>query len=242
MEAVIIVPVFIISVLMLITIIPIMADCENVTFSICDELHAESVKSAFRQNPAALPVSLQLRIKGENSRLSSFHVRSYRYLYTDGELEDLLQADVRAVFSEKNPIGILSSVTFDGRVRARAFTGKLHKSPPGSSGEDEEDDRIVYIFPEWGTKYHGKQCTYVKASCQMVYLSQNIKGSYAPCKLCDASSARIGSPVFCFQESGRAYHVADCRVVERYYVEIQKGKAEEQGYTPCSKCGGGGHG
>lgn len=47
MEAVIIVPVFIISVLMLITIIPIMAGCENVTFSVCDELHGESVKSGF---------------------------------------------------------------------------------------------------------------------------------------------------------------------------------------------------
>ena len=50
---------------------------------------------------------------------------------------------------------------------------------------------------------------------------------------------RLGSPVFCFQESGMAYHTADCRIVERYYVEIEKGKAEEQGYTPCSKCGGG---
>lgn len=239
MEAVIIVPVFIISVLMLITIIPIMAGCENVTFSVCDELHGESVKSAFRQNPAALPVVLQSRVKSENSRMDSFHIRFYRYLYAEEEIEDLLQVDVRAVFSEKNPIGILSAVTFDGRVRARAFTGKLHKYPPGSSGNEEEDGRIVYIFPEWGTKYHGKQCTYVKASCQMVYLSQNIKGSYTPCKLCDAQSARLGSPVFCFQESGRAYHTADCRIVERYYVEIEKGKAEEQGYTPCSKCGGG---
>lgn len=239
MEAVIIVPVFIISVLMLITIIPIMAGCENVTFSVCDELHGESVKSAFRQNPAALPVVLQSRVKSENSRMDSFHIRFYRYLYAEEEIEDLLQVDVRAVFSGKNPIGILSAVTFDGRVRARAFTGKLHKYPPGSSGNEEEDERIVYIFPEWGTKYHGKQCTYVKASCQMVYLSQNIKGSYTPCKLCDAQSARLGSPVFCFQESGRAYHTADCRIVERYYVEIEKGKAEEQGYTPCSKCGGG---
>ena len=239
MEAVIIVPVFIISVLMLITIIPIMAGCENVTFSVCDELHGESVKSAFRQNPAALPVVLQSRVKSENSRMDSFHIRFYRYLYAEEEIEDLLQVDVRAVFSEKNPIGILSAVTFDGRVRARAFTGKLHKYPPGSSGNEEEDERIVYIFPEWGTKYHGKQCTYVKASCQMVYLSQNIKGSYTPCKLCDAQSARLGSPVFCFQESGRAYHTADCRIVERYYVEIEKGKAEEQDYTPCSKCGGG---
>lgn len=239
MEAVIIVPVFIISVLMLITIIPIMAGCENVTFSVCDELHGESVKSAFRQNPAALPVVLQSRVKSENSRMDSFHIRFYRYLYAEEDIEDLLQVDVRAVFSEKNPIGILSAVTFDGRVRARAFTGKLHKYPPGSSGNEEEDERIVYIFPEWGTKYHGKQCTYVKASCQMVYLSQNIKGSYTPCKLCDAQSARLGSPVFCFQESGRAYHTAACRIVERYYVEIEKGKAEEQGYTPCSKCGGG---
>lgn len=241
MEAVIIVPVFIMSVLMLITMIPMMAGCENVTFSVCDEIHAEAVKSAFRKNPAALPLVLQQRVEDENDRLTSFRMRFYRYLYTEGDLEDLLQADIRAVFSQKNPMGLLSTVTFDGRVRARAFTGKLHKYPPGSSGEGEKDDQTVYIFPEWGMKYHGRQCTYVKASCQMVYLSQTIKGGYTPCKLCDAKSARLGSPVFCFTESGRAYHVAGCRTVERYYVEIEKGKAEEQGYTPCSKCGGGGH-
>lgn len=236
-EAAIVVPVFIISILMLITIIPVMAGCENVFFSACDEIHREAVQTAFRKNPAALPLSLQHRIKGENSRLSSFQIRFFRYLYTDEGIEDLMQIDMRSVFSEKNPIGLFSSVTFDGCIRARAFTGKLHKRPPGSLVQ--EDDQIVYIFPEWGTKYHGKRCTYVRASCQMVYLSQNVKKDYTPCKLCNASSARIGSPVFCFQESGRAYHIAGCKTVERYYIEIQRGKAKEQGYTPCSKCGGG---
>ena len=56
-EATIVVPVFILAVLMLISIIPIAASCENVIFSSADELRLESVKSAFRKNRAALPVS-----------------------------------------------------------------------------------------------------------------------------------------------------------------------------------------
>ena len=78
-------------------------------------IHREAVQTAFRKNPAALPLSLQHRIKGENSRLSSFQIRFYRYLYTDEGIEDLMQIDMRSVFSEKNPIGLFSSVTYQSQ-------------------------------------------------------------------------------------------------------------------------------
>ena len=54
-EAAVIVPVFIVAVLMLIAIVPAMATCENTVFSAVDELRLESIKSAFRKNPAAVP-------------------------------------------------------------------------------------------------------------------------------------------------------------------------------------------
>ncbi|MGN0659306.1 MAG: hypothetical protein ACI4LA_06835 [Emergencia sp.] len=235
-EAVIVIPVFIIAVLMLLSVIPAAAACENITCTVCDEIHLESVKSAFRQNPAELPLSLGHRIAAENDRLTSFSIRSYRYLYEEGEEEDLIQVKIRAVFDEKNPMSFLSRVTFDAVVTARAFTGTLHKVPPG--GGKNEDDKTVYIFPQWGKCYHGKNCTYVKAGCQMVYLSQALKKEYKPCRLCNASTARIGSPVFCFSDSGRAYHLSSCRTVERYYIEIKKQDAVSRGYSPCSKCHG----
>lgn len=236
-EATIVVPVFILAVLMLISIIPIAASCENVIFSSADELRLESVKSAFRKNRAALPVSVQLRVRAENPKISAYQVRGFRYLYEEAEIEDLMSLRFRAMFKEKNPLGLFSGVTFDGKITGRAFTGKLHREAPGEGGEEEQ--KIVYIFPEWGERYHGKQCTYVKANCKLVYLSQETEKKYAPCKLCNAGSAQIGTPVFCFTASGEAYHTADCRLVDKYYVEIKKADAVERGYTPCSKCGGG---
>lgn len=237
-EAVIVVPVFIMAVLMLITIVPIIASCENAAFAAADEMSLETMKSVYRENPLALPAVVRHRMTEENPKMTSYRNREYRYLYTEKEIDDLISLKFRVIFEEKNPMGLFSRVVFDGRVTARAFTGKIHKEPPMADA-DEEDDKIVYIFPEWGKRYHGKNCTYVKANCQMVYLSQQTKGKYKPCKLCHARSAQIGSPVFCFTSSGQVFHTAECRMVDKYYIETTKKICEEKGYTPCSKCGGG---
>lgn len=236
MEAAIVMPIFIAATVALMSLVPIFASCENLVFSAADEMRMESVKTIFRKNPAALPILIKSRSSEENLRMDSCQVVFYRYLYKEAGIEDLLHLDLRATFSENSPAGVFDSIRFDCSLTARAFTGKLHKKPPDAGAEN--DDTIVYIFPEWGMKYHGKHCTYIKANCKMVYLSQDTKKGYTPCSLCNASFAQIGSPVFCFTENGRVYHLADCRVVSRYYVEIEKGKAVQQGYTPCSKCGG----
>lgn len=237
-EAVIVLPIFIAAVIALMSIVPVTASCENMVFATTDEMRLESVKSAFRKNSAALPISALSRIKDENPKAKSCHIVSYQYFYEEHDISDLISLQFRAVFSQNSPAGIFDSVIFDGKVTARAFTGKLHKEPPCGDG-DLADDQTVYIFPEWGMRYHSSTCTYVKAACRLVYLSQNTKREYKPCSLCNASSARIGSPVFCFTASGKAYHTADCRTVDRYYVEISRRNAQEKGYSPCSKCGGG---
>jgi hypothetical protein len=236
-EAVMVLPIFIISVIMLMSLIPIMGTCENIAFSTADELRLEAVKSAFRKNPAALPVSVQARIEKENPWVSDCRIKAYRYFYSDEEagIEDLISLRLRVTFAQRAPIGVFDDVVFDGQVTCRAFTGKLHTTPPDRG---EQDDPLVCIFPEWGKKYHGKACSYVRAACQMTYLSQEIKNGFAPCKLCNASQAQVGSPVFCFSQSGRAYHLADCRTVDRYYTEVVVSSAASKGYTPCSKCGG----
>ncbi len=235
-EAVIVVPVFIAAVLMLISIIPAAAVCENIVFSSADELRLEMFKSAFRKNPAALPANAAYRIRAENPKLRFYQIRGFRYLYREEGIEDLIRMDFRAVIKEENPFDFYSSVIFDGSLAGRAFTGKLHRETPGRGTEERQ---IVYIFPEWGKRYHRKQCTYVQSNCRLVYLSQETKKKYMPCKLCEARSAQIGTPVFCFTDSGRAYHTADCRTVDKYYTEMEKADALEKGYTPCEKCGGG---
>lgn len=235
-EAAVVIPVFVLSVMMFMSAVPILSDAEHTLFSISDEVRFECLKSAIRRNPGMLPLRLNGRIFLEEEDMTRFRVKSYQYLYDNGEIGDLLTVTFRATFQGHDPLGLFDDVTFDGTVTARAFTGKLHRESPQKNGS--ADDQIVYIFPEWGSRYHGKHCSYVKASCQMVYLSQETKADYNPCKLCEAKSAQIGSPVFCFMESGRVYHLAECRIVDRYYVEIEKQKALTQGYTPCTKCGG----
>lgn len=238
LEAVIVIPIFIVAVTALMSIVPITATCENMVFAAADEMRLESVKCAFRENPAALPVMAEHRIRKENTKLTAYRTSGYRYLYENNGIEDLISLSFEAEFSEKNPVVLFQSVIFGGSITGRAFTGKLHKKPPDEGTNFPEEDEIVCIFPEWGKRYHGKNCTYVKSACKMTYLSQDTKKGLKPCELCNASQAQIGSPVFYFPASGNAYHTGECRTVERYYVEIGKKDAVQKGYTPCTKCGG----
>ena len=58
-ESVIVIPIFIMAVVMLMSIIPIIATCENVNYAVADETHLECIKTAFRKNPAALPAAVR---------------------------------------------------------------------------------------------------------------------------------------------------------------------------------------
>lgn len=239
-EAVIVVPIFIMAVMMLISIIPIIATCENITYATVDELKLENVKAAFRKNQIALSTSLNYRIRTENDQVSMWNIDKLDYLYQAEDMEDLISLTSTSVFSQKNPLGLFSSVVYESQVISRAFTGKIHKEPPSAREdfEEEKEEQWVYIFPEWGKKYHGKKCTYIQSACQMNYLSQTTKRQYDPCKLCDAKTAEIGTPVFCFTNTGQVYHKAGCRIIDKYYIEMEKGDAVAKGYGACSKCGG----
>ena len=234
-EAALILPIFILAVLMLMSSVPVLSASENAMFSLVDEMRLESVKSAFRKNATALPIKAKARLYKENRTITTVPVISCRYLYANQGIEDLFCVSYRFSCEGNDPFGLFRKATFTGKITARAFTGTVHRKTPFCQEQKEE---TVYIFPEWGMRYHEKNCTYVKGSCQMVYLSSETKKDYNPCNLCNAKSAQIGSPVFCFLRYGEVYHLDVCRQVKRYYITMDKGKAQNQGYTPCSKCGG----
>ncbi|TDP57470.1 hypothetical protein [Aminicella lysinilytica] len=239
-EATIVVPIFIIAVLMLISIIPIISTCENITYSVTEEMRMETAKSAFRDNPATAPIAMGIRVNRENRRLSSFYITGYKYKYRAHGIDDLITVNFTSAFKEKNPLGLFSRVEFEGKLTGRAYTGSYYKDTPSTRSEFEEDkeSKTVYVFPNWGKCYHNKNCTYVRSNCHLVYLSQNVKSSFHSCPLCGSADASIGTPVFCFESSGEAYHLASCNAVDRYYIEMEKDEAVEKGYMPCSKCGG----
>ena len=123
-EASVIVPAFLIAFFMLISLIPIVATCENITYIAAEEVRLEDAKSAFRENKAALPVALNVRARAGSKALSHFYTKSLKYRYSDHGMDNLISISFRAVFKEKNPLGLYSRVTFDGTVTGRAFTGK----------------------------------------------------------------------------------------------------------------------
>jgi hypothetical protein len=239
-EATIVVPVFIMAVMLLIGIIPVISICENITYAAADEMRLEMAKSAFRNNPAALPISLKMRAGRENNDLTSFHVTSYLYKYRSNNINDLIKIQFHSTFKKKNPLGLFSAVSFKGALTGRAFTGTYYRDLPASRSdiENDGDSRIVYIFPNWGNCYHNKNCSYIHSNCHLVYLSQDVRNDFHACPLCGAGNASVGTPVFCFENSGEAYHLSGCSSVKKYYIDIERKEAVKKGYVPCSKCGG----
>lgn len=232
-EACIVMPVFIAAVLIMIQIIPVLSTCEDVTYSVADEMQLEGIKSCFREERGALPASVMLR--GRNGRKSAGDLRitSYRYLYQEGEQEDLISLGYEIDFHRAIAFYRFRKVRFRSRVTSRAFTGSIHEVPGGSGG------RRVYIFPERGEKYHSEDCRYVRANYRETYLTQEVKRKYHACPLCKSGGLRIGESVVLFERAGEAYHRKNCRSVDRCYIETTQKEAVDHGYHACSICGGG---
>lgn len=237
LEATIVIPIFIVAMVMLIALIPIIGTCENISYSVADEMRLEAGKSSLRKNSKACPVSTYARVTMENKDKANFIINRYKYLYSENGIYDLISIDFRSTFSKKDPIGLYGKVKFNGRIVCRAFTGRKRYMEAGNLTDDEKSEP-VYVFPESGRKYHGKECTYVKASCRLTYLNQELKRKYHPCHKCNARASDMGSSVFCFDRFGKAYHTGVCKSVDRYFIEVEKDEAERKRYAPCSKCGG----
>lgn len=235
-EAAIIMPIFILAVLMLISAIPALSTSENTAFSVCDELRLESAKAVFVEEKATMKLRIKSRMAKDNPKATVFHFTSCKYLYQKNGIDDLITVKYRFLYDGNDIQNLFVCAGFSNTMTIRAFTGKIHQDRPVT--ETKQEEAQVYIFPQWGMRYHQESCTYVTGSCQMVFLTENIQKQYQSCKLCNARSAQIGSPVFCFTKYGEAYHVAECSTIKRYYVTIGQQKAKSQGYTPCSKCGG----
>jgi hypothetical protein len=230
-EAALVVPLFLLAMLLLVNVIPVIAKCENITYGAAEEMRMEMAKSAFRSDMAALPVLLTVRVKKENTKVEHFLVTKYRYRYKTDDTEDLICIRYTCRFGQPDPFGIFHKIRFNGALMGRAYTGAYY------NGQRKEDD-TVYVFPEDGKCYHGKDCTHVKANCRQLYLTASIQKHYHPCPNCKSGEAKLGTPVYCFDSYGEAYHLAGCKSVKRYYIDISRKSAIESGYVACSKCGG----
>ena len=154
-------------------------------------------------------------------------------------MTDLISLEMRIKNSKKNPLGYISGFGIKVRLRSRTFTGRAEE-PDGDREQftEYEESNPVYVFPRRGEKYHNSSCPFLNPMCEMVYLTVGVKNRFNSCSNCHSEKAQVGTPVFCFFNDGKVYHFGSCSAVTKYYVEIDKRDAENQGYHPCGSCGG----
>ena len=168
------------------------------------------------------------------------HLSDRRYSYSDGRHTDLNSFRLSAEIRLPLPLGFGRVFSYEERIKYRDFTGLKYTRPAlGSEGlECSADSAAVRIFPQYGTKYHSEDCTYVKAAVHSCILTNALKRRYSPCGMCGSGNLPAGSIVFCFYGNDTCYHRGSCRCIKRHTITVDRGEAESKGYTPCSKCGG----
>lgn len=239
-EAALVLPVFILSVIMLSSLIPVTGICENAFFSACDELRTEALKVNFRKNPVAVSSAVSRRIKEENKDVTGCRIYSTDYLYSKKGIKDLITVKGTVIIEKNSLFNLYGKTEYDLHLTGRGFTGKKERKEPlpRSEFERKKGAEPVCIFPSYGKKYHKKDCSYVKGAWEKVMLNDTVRKKYSPCSLCHSETAATGTPVCIFRKEGEHYHLQSCKQVSRACIEIEKEDAVKKGYSPCYKCGG----
>lgn len=237
-EAALLMPLFFLAVLFLISMIPVIRNCERVVYSSAEELRVSSVRAHFTDDRAALAASLCVRARKGNPSLSAFHIRQIRWRYRENGIDDRILVSFTAVFHGEDPLSLFRTYRFRGTVAGRAFTGAdTVAGCPETDFEEDGEERTVYVFPDRGTHYHRKSCRFLSSCCLMTPLTPELKKKYRACRRCRASRLQPGSEVYVFPGNGESYHRRSCRSVTKYYVAMQVKEAKDKGYRPCTVCG-----
>ncbi len=256
-EAALFLPVFIISIITLAYLIKIMYIQEMIFHGMNDRIRviaAEAYAADIAGVTGAIPVeatnALPLDLLGLQSDLlaslkqdragivNNLRMEECRYLFSEGGRSSQIQLRIGYDIQMKLPIELYGSVHIENQIRARAWTGKIEQGIPMQFAEMAKaaSCEIVYVFPRAGEKYHNKDCQFIRADPEEVLLTFDIRKKFRPCRLCGSGNLTDGSLVYCFSDSGEAYHAGTCPLVSRYIITMDKKHAEEEGYKPCSKC------
>jgi len=247
-ETAILLPLFIVGILTLGYLLKFCMVSEGVHHSLADEARRIMADPVTMYMPAANEQKITDRIDSESrGEARAINTKAFPVLAVGvskgGSVFDNIIA-MSATFDTpiKLPRLFMDEVRGERTVLCRAFVGKTHDGAVKPFDEMERKDGgvTVWVFPRAGERYHDKRCSYIENNPREVLLDPIIRSRYSPCKLCKPASRRNGTLVYCFETSGKAYHTGECTIVDRYVIEKSKEDAEKQGYTPCSKCGGGG--
>jgi len=99
-----------------------------------------------------------------------------------------------------------------------------------------EDNEMVYIFPKSGLRFHVDGCSTLKEGQVSLVLTDNLRGKYSACKLCEPDKLPNGSPVYMYSEYSDTYHRQSCSTITKSYECVSKSEAIKKGYSPCQIC------
>ena len=234
-EAALFLPIFIIAALTLGYFMKLIGGVECGMHACVDESRRQAAAAYADRGGAGFKGRLEHRILDENKYITQAKVKRLGYLSGDS----IISFDVAYTVDVSLPLDLYDGFKVTDSLKCRGWTGKSYDDPfTFDAMERDEDAVIVYIFPMWGSRYHKKSCTYVTAHPTQVILTPSLKRKYDACGSCKPGSLSEGSVVYCFPKYGGSYHRGSCSAVKKYTITIERGQAEERGYTPCSKCGG----
>lgn len=240
LEASIVLPLIILAILSLGYFMKVEGTWENCIHGAIDESGRIAAKSYDKGMAIISKSRIQERILEENSDLETIEISDVKIGYQDLNTDKLTSYKINATMTLELPLGFNQQFNFNSRIKFRGFVGKkVINAPLGNEGlETDLAKNPVWVFPQSGKKYHGENCTYVKASVKQKLLTNKLKREYSSCMLCSSDEVRMGSIVFCFESKGTAYHKGTCGTIKRHTVIIDKSEAQDRGYRPCSKCKG----
>lgn len=240
LEAAILMPFLILAILSLGYFIKIEGLWENCIHGALDESARTAMKASNGVETTMTAERVKARIYEDNPGLDRLEMKNVRIGYSDTAADKLVSYRLEATERLELPLSFDREFRLLFSVKFRGFVGKKTRGEPMGASELETSraKQTVWIFPQSGEKYHGENCTYVKATVHPVILSDSVRRRYDACGICRSGKAASGSLVFCFGSDGTAYHIGTCRTIERRSVTIDRSEAAERGYRPCSKCGG----
>ena len=239
MEAAIFLPLVLLTVLSLGYFMKVEGTWENCVHGALDESRRIASRAYDKSSLAGTADQVERRILMDNPQLERGTVTRVLMDYSDGTADHLVSYQLNADMHLAMPAGFERDFSLRTKIKFRGFVGKKTAGAGLGNGlEREESEHAVWIFPQSGEKYHGENCTYVKASVSRRILSSSLRRRYDACALCGSQELSAGSVVFCFSGENTAYHKGTCRSIKRRTIVIDQSEAEARGYRPCSKCGG----
>lgn len=237
-EATITLPIFLIAMIVMCSIISIYSCIEDANYISANNLRRAAVEALVKKADASTPIRIKSQLSKEHSQIKNLHLFSYQYRKEKFCNDEIIAIDADLNLNSKNPLGLMSLATYRMRTVTRAYVGKIRDVSPMSSEKFASNDVGVYIFPQNGEKYHNKSCSFLYSKCRGVVLTAAVKHKYEACPVCKSKKILNGNVVYIYPDYGTCYHMKNCHVLERNYVEIAKDVAERRGYIPCNKCGG----